>query len=80
MDAGAHAGPREVPGGCCQPEGPLPGRDRREDPQGGRSWGSWRAWEESPAVAGVDGDGGLALVAWGQGMPRRVSAGAGLGA
>ena len=57
----------------------------REGQEGGlrgrqASWGSRRAWEESPGVAGVDRDGGLALAAWGQGAPRRVSAGAGLGA
>ena len=56
-------------------------REGQEGGPGGRqaSWGSWRAWEESPAVAGVGGDGGLALAAWGQGVPRRVSAGAGFG-
>lgn len=57
-------------------------REGQEGGPGGRqaSWGSKRAWEESPGVVGVNGDGGLALAAWRQGAPRRVSAGAGLGA
>lgn len=47
---------RRCPGGCSQPERTLPGRGRREDPEGGRQGGApGGPGEESLGEAGVDG-------------------------